>query len=80
MCGLNNPTRRKIVCDLVRDTRATIVTLQETKLEDIDRDIVVQTLGDRFADNFVFLLANDTWLLWMTLTLRSCKWTGAFTL
>jgi replicative superfamily II helicase len=31
--GLNNPARRQVVKDMVRDTRATIVALQETKLE-----------------------------------------------
>lgn len=58
--GLNNPARRRVVSDLVRDTRATIVTLQETKLEVIDKDLVVQALGHRFADNFVFLPATNT--------------------
>jgi exonuclease III len=50
--GLNNSARRKVVSDLVRDTQATIVALQETKLELITRDIVAETLGWRFADNF----------------------------
>jgi exonuclease III len=58
--GLNNPVRRKVVRDLVGDTRATIVTLQETKLDLIDRDAVIQTLGDRFASNFGFLPAVNT--------------------
>jgi exonuclease III len=44
--GLNNHARRKVVRDLVGDMRATIVTLQETKLSIIDRDVVVQTLGN----------------------------------
>jgi exonuclease III len=58
--GLNNPARRKVVLDLVRDTKATIVTLQETKLAEIDREVVSQTLGDRFIANFVYLPATDT--------------------
>lgn len=33
--GLNNKARRDVVCNLVRDCRATIVALQETKLESI---------------------------------------------
>jgi hypothetical protein len=33
-----------------------VVTLQETKLEVVDREVVAQALGNRFA-NFVFLPA-----------------------
>ncbi|CAO2206826.1 unnamed protein product [Urochloa humidicola] len=58
--GLNNTARRKVVRDYVGECRATIVTLQETKLETIDRQIVVETLGARFADNFVSLPALGT--------------------
>ena len=38
--GLNNPARRKVVRDLVSETRTTIVTLQETKLDFIDAALV----------------------------------------
>lgn len=55
--GLNNQARRGVVRNLVSDTRATIVALQETKLEMVDRSLVVETLGASFADNFVFLPA-----------------------
>jgi exonuclease III len=58
--GLNNTARRKVVRDLVGDCRATIVTLQETKLQNVDRQVVLATLGDRFADNFVALPASGT--------------------
>lgn len=46
--------------NLVNETRATIVTLQETKLEVIDRQLVCETLGDRYADNYVVLPAAGT--------------------
>lgn len=46
--------------DLAGETRATIVTLQETKLAVVDKDVVAQTLGDRFTDNFVALPADGT--------------------
>jgi hypothetical protein len=52
----DNPVRRQVVKQLVSDTRATVVTLQETKLEVVDREVVAQALGNRFA-NFVFLPA-----------------------
>jgi exonuclease III len=55
--GLNNPARRKVVRDLVSETRATIVTLQETKLEVVDANLVIEILGQRFVDNFVVLPA-----------------------
>jgi hypothetical protein len=53
--GLNNQARRKVVRDLVGDTRASIVTLQETKLALVDRDVVVEIMGVRFRENFVAL-------------------------
>jgi hypothetical protein len=40
--GLNNSARRQVVFNSVRDTRATIVALQETKLEHIDRQMVYE--------------------------------------
>lgn len=58
--GLNNSVRRKVVCDLVRETKATIVTLQETKLDVIDAEMVNEILGSRFVDNYVVLPALGT--------------------
>lgn len=58
--GLNSRARRDVVCNLVRDTKANIVTLQETKLAYFDAQIVRETLGDRFATNFIFLPAVGT--------------------
>jgi hypothetical protein len=47
--GLNNPARRQVVKDLVRDTKATIVALQETKMEYFDRTLVCETLRDNLV-------------------------------
>jgi exonuclease III len=58
--GLNNRARRGVVSNLVRDTRATIVSLQETKLATIDAQVVRETLGDRFVANFIYLPAVGT--------------------
>lgn len=55
--GLNNPARRSVVRDLTRDTKATIAAIQETKLDFINRAIVLETLGEKFGDNFVYLPA-----------------------
>lgn len=45
---------------MVTETKATIVTLQETKLEVIDRQVILETLGSRFVEHFVFLPASGT--------------------
>lgn len=39
----------------LRECRATIVSLQETKLEVIDKRLVCEILGNSFVDNFVCL-------------------------
>lgn len=57
--GLNSSARKKAVRDMVGEYRAP-VTLQETKLHVIDRQIVLDTLGERFADNYVYLPALGT--------------------
>lgn len=44
--GLNNRARRKVVKDMVGEYQATIVSLQETKLSQVDRQVIVETLGD----------------------------------
>jgi len=58
--GLNNPARRKVVKDLVQETRSTIVSIQETKLQDITPELVVEILGQQFVQNFAFLPADGT--------------------
>jgi hypothetical protein len=49
-----------VVREMVSETRATVVTIQETKLELVDREVVFETLGSRFVDNFVVLSASGT--------------------
>lgn len=56
--GLNNPIRRDAVRDMVSSTRATIVCLQETKLQNIDDGMVRSTLGAQFVDNYSYLPAQ----------------------
>ena len=58
--GLNDAARRDAVSELVRDTGATIVCLQETKLQQIDANIVMQTVGQCFANSFAALPAVQT--------------------
>jgi exonuclease III len=57
--GLNNPARREVVKSLVRDTKATIVALQETKLQSIDRTLVFETIDSDFVYNFIALPSAD---------------------
>ena len=57
--GLNNPARRKVVRDLVQETRATIVSIQETKLQSFTPQLVTETLGPKFVQSYVFLPADD---------------------
>ena len=54
--GLNNPARRKVVRDLVSETRTTIVTLQETKLDFIDAALVSEILGHQLFLHDMLLL------------------------
>ncbi|KAG2601152.1 hypothetical protein PVAP13_5KG608321, partial [Panicum virgatum] len=58
--GLNCPVRRKVVRDLVRDTKCTIVALQETKLAVFSEALVTDTLGVKFAAHFIALPAQGT--------------------
>jgi exonuclease III len=58
--GLNGATRWKVVRDLAQDTRASTVCLQETKMQQIDQGIVVESLGQRFDEQFVYLPAVGT--------------------
>lgn len=58
--GLNNVARRKVVKDMVGEYKATIVTLQETKLNLVDNAMISETLGAKFTANFVALPADGT--------------------
>ena len=46
--------------DLAQDTKASIVCLQETKMQTIDRAVILESLGQRFAGQFAFLPATGT--------------------
>jgi exonuclease III len=56
--GLNGTVRRQVVRDLVADHRATIVCLQETKLQPVDDRIITETLGPHFVGAYAALPAN----------------------
>lgn len=58
--GLNSIARRQVVKDLVLDNKSTIVCLQETKLASIDTNIIRETLGLSFTQNFASLPAQQT--------------------
>jgi hypothetical protein len=45
---------------MVSATRATVVFIQETKLQSIDERMVLETLGQRFKNSFSFLPAVGT--------------------
>jgi exonuclease III len=47
--GLNGTTRRDVVRKLVPSSRVDVVCLQETKMEDISRIMVLQMLGPAFG-------------------------------
>jgi exonuclease III len=58
--GLNSIARRDAVRDLLRDTHASIVCLQETKLSVIDGHLISSMLGSNFTANYAFLPAIGT--------------------
>jgi exonuclease III len=58
--GLNDSARKDAVNQLVRDTRSTIVCLQETKLQLVDQNTVRRTIGAKFANSFAVLPAEQT--------------------
>ena len=55
--GLNAPARRDAVRDLLRDYHATIVCLQETKLDHVDDTLIATMLGPSFTANYHVLPA-----------------------
>jgi exonuclease III len=58
--GLNDAARQDTVNELVTDTGATIVCLQETKLQLMDQRVVTRTVGPKFANSFAVLPAAQT--------------------
>lgn len=53
--GLNGQIRREAVRDMIRTAKPTIVCLQETKLQLISDEIIVQTLGTQFKEHYSFM-------------------------
>jgi exonuclease III len=58
--GLNDGARKDAVNELVRDTRSTIVCLQETKLQSVNQNTVRRTIGAKFIDSYAVLPAEQT--------------------
>lgn len=58
--GLNSRARRDAVRDIVCDSHASIVCLQETKLQLVDDSIIREMLGPCFTANYFVLPASGT--------------------
>ncbi|CAM0954217.1 unnamed protein product [Alopecurus aequalis] len=58
--GLNNPAKRRAVQIFLSELKCNFICFQETKLAQVDRAIVLETLGARFSDNFIFKPATGT--------------------
>lgn len=57
--GLNNPAKRDAVRKFVASVRTNLVCFQETKLDVIDRYVIMQCLGPSF-DSFAYLPSEET--------------------
>jgi exonuclease III len=53
--GLNAPPKRSGVKDMVQAVHATTVCLQETKMHLFDDNLIRETLGPAFVQNYSFL-------------------------
>ena len=58
--GLNDGARQDSVSELVRTTGATIVRLQETKMQVMDQNVVRRTVGVNFENSYIVLPAEQT--------------------
>jgi len=58
--GLNDGVRQDSVSELVKSTGATIVCLQETKMQLIDQNVVSRTVGAKFVNSYTTLPAEQT--------------------
>ncbi|CAD6239585.1 unnamed protein product [Miscanthus lutarioriparius] len=58
--GLNDGARQDSVCEFVRTTAATIVCLQETKMQVMDHNVVRRTVGPKFVNSYTVLPAEQT--------------------
>jgi exonuclease III len=55
--GANNPAKRRAMQLFFFDKQCNIVCLQETNIEAMTRDLVIEILGAKFGDNFICLPA-----------------------
>jgi exonuclease III len=58
--GLNDGARQDSVSELVRTTGATIVCLQETKMQVMDHNVVRRTVEAKFVNSYIALPAEQT--------------------
>jgi hypothetical protein len=58
--GLNAPVKRNATCDMAKAVHASVVCIQETKLNQLDLRLVSEMLGHKFNSNFSFLSAIGT--------------------
>lgn len=58
--GLNNPAKKDNVKLLVDQMKASIVCLQETKLDDVSDSVMLRTLGGRFVRSYAYLPADGS--------------------
>jgi hypothetical protein len=54
MRGINNPAKRQAILLFISSLDYNFVCLQETKVVVVTRALVIETLGPRFGDNFIF--------------------------
>ncbi|XP_073354886.1 uncharacterized protein [Aegilops tauschii subsp. strangulata] len=57
--GLNNPAKRKAVKEYIDTVKSSLVCLQETKLDVIDKYTIMQCLGPSF-DGFAYVPSEET--------------------
>jgi hypothetical protein len=53
--GANNPAKRRAMQLFFSGKHCNIVCLQETKIEVLNRTLVVEMLGPKFRDSFIYL-------------------------
>jgi len=58
--GLNDGACQDSVSELVRTTSATIVCLQETKMQVMDHNVVRRTARAKFVNSYIVLLVEQT--------------------
>ncbi|CAD6214399.1 unnamed protein product [Miscanthus lutarioriparius] len=58
--GMNDGARQDSVSELVRSTGATIVCLQEIKMQVMDHNVVSRTAGAKFVNSYIVLPAEQT--------------------